>query len=252
MKMRELVSFVPLLTLIPALRAAPYFTDPFSGDSLNLSHWVPSTPFPDSSVLVADESLVLNNRGRVITTGHYPDPFELTMRFQITGTVFESFKIGLRTDGTTTNPPHEFDAGIFASFRIRSDPGDLLNNVTIYSQDHPIGELLAQGTFAMQLNTPYDLKIVDTGSSVSLFLNDFSAPFLTAASSAAYGHQVGFYNREGAGAGSFISAGAQVKVDFFEIMSARGVPDGNSTLGLLALVGVGGLLIQLRHERSRR
>jgi hypothetical protein len=200
--------------------------------------------------MVSGGDLILTNRGRVLTNGQFIKPYDVSFRFAFTGSQFDSFKVSLRTDGLTTNASQEYDRGIVASFRIRSDPSDPAgtnNNVSLYDENFPLGSTaLANGTFGFAAGQFYDVALRDTGSSVSLFLNGSSSPFLTAVSSSSYGHQIGVDNREGAGAGSYISAGSQVKLDYFAVKS---VPDDGSTM-LLLLLGCG--VMWAVHRRAPR
>lgn len=230
MKPHSSLILAALVGLFSVVRAGTItFNDSFNGSSLNTSNWTPSTPFSDSSAAVSGGNLVLNNRGRVLTTNGFSDPVDMLLAFQFTGSQYDSFHIVLRTDGSSNNAPGEFDNGIFATFRMKSDTGDTSNNVSLFSQQNPTGTQLGAGTFAMTEDQTYLIRILDTGSMINLFINDLSTPFLTAYTTDSYGSQIGLDNREGAGAGSGISAGSQVSIDFFSVTSK--VPE----LGVTAL-----------------
>lgn len=248
MNLRHAITMSALVGLLSATQAATItFNDFFNGAALNTADWSASTPFSDSLVGVSGGNLILNNRGRVLTDAGFNQPIDMLMGFQITGSQFDSFKIFLRTDGVSTNGSAEFDNGIFASFRLKSDTGQTSGNVTLSHQNHPasLGPL-ATGTYAMSLNESLLIRLTDDGTNVKLYINDLNNPFLIAANTATFGNQIGFYNREGAGAGSYISAGSQVKVDFVSITS--NVPDAGSSVLLVALgmLGLAGI-----HQRRR-
>lgn len=214
--------------------------DPFNGSSLNAANWTASTPFGDSSVAVTGGNLELTNRGRVLTNAGFSGTVDTLLAFQFTGSLYDSFHVVLRTDGASNNAPGEFDNGIFATFRMRSDTGDTSNNVFMFSQQNPNGVHLGLGTFAMSLNETYLIRLLDDGTNVSLFINDLVNPFMTVATTESYGNQIGLDNREGAGAGSGISAGSQVKVDFVAVH----VPEAGVTalylgLGLAGMLAIG-------------
>ncbi|MDB6095709.1 MAG: hypothetical protein JWM32_3271 [Verrucomicrobia bacterium] len=163
------------------------------------------------------------------------------MAFRFTGSLHDDLHVALRTDGTSTNLSGEFDSGLFANFSMQSDTGSPTGNISLGSYDYPNSSagILSLGTFSMVQNQTYLVRILDDGTNVSLFVNNLIIPFLTASSTASYGNQIGFYDREGAGAGSFISAGSQVKVDFFSVTGSpeevASVPEGGMTAAFLGL-----------------
>jgi len=84
-------------------------------------------------------------------------------------------------------------------------------------------------------STDYD------GSNIAVYFGDMQTPLLsTTEAFAPPGDQVGFYNREGAGNGSGISAGSQVQIQYISIET---VPEPSSVamfgVGILSLIGLG-------------
>ena len=247
MHLRSFISFAALAGLLSVARAdTTTLTDFFNGSSLDTTKWTASTPFPDSSVSVSGGNLILDNRGRVLSIAGFDEPIDLTMGFQITGNIHESFKVFLRTDGVSTNAPGEFDKGIFASFRIQSDTGQTTGNITLSQQNDPFSlGVLTTGTYSLALNQSNVIRLTDDGYNVKLYINDLANPFLSYSIADTFGDQIGFFNREGAGAGSFISAGSEVKVDFVSITS--NVPDAGTTAFL-----VGMTMLSLAAARKRQ
>jgi len=246
MHLRALISLAALAGLSSAVRAdTTTLTDFFNGSSLDTTKWTASTPFSDSSVSVSGGNLILDNRGRLLSKAGFDEPIDLTMGFQITGNIHESFKVFLRTDGVSTNAPGEFDRGIFASFRIQSDTGQASGNITLSQQNHPFSlGMLATGTYALALNQTNVIRLTDDGYNVSLYINDLANPFLSYSIADSFGNQIGFFNREGTGAGSGISAGSQVRVDFVSITS--NVPERGSTLIMLGMTVLGLVAARMR------
>lgn len=184
---------------------------------------------------VSNGNLILNNGGQVLTTGDFPGALDMTMVFSFTGNPYDSFRIALRTDGIVTGNRDLVDDGVWFSFRYETDPSDptgFKDNVSIVTGNLAGSTLLAIGTIPIEMNQPNLIRIVDTGSFVSLYINDLSSPFLTAATTADYGDKIAFTNREGAGNGSYISEGSQVSVDFFSVTA---VPDYGATAWYLGL-----------------
>jgi hypothetical protein len=235
MKARPLFCVAALVGLFNVSQAD--LIDSFNGSSLNTANWTASTPFSDSSVAVDAGNLLLTDRGRVLTNAGFSGTVDTLLAFEFTGSLYDSFHVVLRTDGASNNAPGEFDNGIFATFRMQSDPGDITGNVSLFSQQNPSVTQLAVGTFAMSLDQTYLVRLLDDGTNISLFINDLINPFLTVSTIDSYGSQIGLDNREGAGAGSYISAGSQVKVDFVSVTSH--VPDTGATALYLGFVFVG-------------
>jgi len=143
------------LSLLPFSHAdQTLLSDNFSGTSLNTSLWTAITPFSDSSVAVANNNLILTNRGQVLSNQSFPTDIDLSLAFEFTGSEYDSFTIATRTNGTETNGSAEFDGAIFVKFRITSDPSDpagTLDNITIEDENYPTGSAtLAQGTFPLR------------------------------------------------------------------------------------------------------
>jgi hypothetical protein len=231
---RPLLLLAALVGLLPIVHANTVtLNDSFNGSTIDSSVWTAKAPFSDSSTVETGGNLVLSNKGGMLTNIGFSDPVDMLMAFQFTGSTYDSFKIIMRTDGDSTNSNLEVDSGIVVSFRMQSDGGDTTNNVLLYDENYPVSfSPLATGTFGMTTDQTYLIRLLDTGSSVSLYINDLSTPFLTAATTSSYGDQIAFDNREGAGHGSGISAGSQVSIDFVSITS--NVPDMGATALYLA------------------
>ncbi len=221
-------------TSLSVADAQTLLNDNFPGTSLNTSNWSAITPVPGSSVAV-NNGLVLTDGGAVLTQTGFPSAIKIDMSFEFTGTQFDSFKLDTRTDGAMLlNNSGEFDQGIRVSFRMMSDTGQTADNVELDDIDYPTGQtLLGTGTFAMTQDQTYNIELLETNTSVSLFIDDFSTPFLTAATTSSYGDLIGLNNREGALAGSTISEGSQVTVNSFSVST---VPESGPTVIYLGLV----------------
>ncbi len=211
-----------------AARGQTFLSDTFPGTSLNTSNWSAITPVPGSSVAV-NNGLVLTDGGAVLTQTGFPSAIRIDMSFEFTGTQLDSFKLDTRTDGAMLlNNSGEFDQGIRVSFRMMSDTGQTSDNVELDDIDYPTGQtLLGTGTFAMAQDQTYNIELLETDTSVSLFIDDYSTPFLSAATTSSFGDLIGLNNREGALAGSGISEGSQVTIESFSVSA---VPDTGYTV----------------------
>lgn len=192
-------------------------SDDFSGSSLNATNWIPSTPLPGASVSVSN-GLILTDNGEVLTQSGFPTQIEIDLIFQFTGTLYDSFKIDTRTNGALFLTSGQFAQGIRASFRMMSDTGSTANNVELDDVQEGSQEVqLGLATYPMSQGQTYFVRIIETATNVSLYVNDFTNPLISAATTSSYGSQIGLSNREGAAAGSGISDGSQVTIKAFSV-----------------------------------
>jgi len=198
---------------IPLSYSDELLSDDFSGTSLNTSNWQALSPVAGATVAV-NNGLVLTNGGAVLSQSGFSDNIEINLGFEFTGTQYDSFKIFFGTPGAITNSAGVFDQGLFASFRMMTDPSDPTgtnDNVSLAYDDYPTtsGEF-GYGTIPMTTDTLYNVRIIEEGSDLSLYVDNFSTPILTTTIAAPYGDLIGLENRQGGAAGSSISEGSQV------------------------------------------
>lgn len=211
---------------ITALVLPKTYADSLTVDGITFSC---DAPFPDSLVCAIPDGVLLANHGSLLTSSS--GGTDLRFSFKFTGNSHDSLKINLRGDGQMTNVNREFDSGIFASFRVMDDRGSRSGNVSLYEQNWPVSyNDLIDGTFRINSNQQYDIRVLDTGTCVSLFINDLDHPFLTINCLTDYGDMVGFSNREGAGHESYISTNSQVEISNISMQS---VPDIESVIALM-------------------
>jgi hypothetical protein len=122
---------------------------------------------------------------------------------------------------------------VCVSFRIQEDTGNLIGNVALED-----AVVLTTGTISLTTNTFYTVRFVDTGSTLALYLNGDSTPFLTAATSSVYGDKVSAFNREGAGNNSYISAGSVSALDYLTVSNYSAVPEPSTYALFLSAVGM--------------
>ena len=248
--MKRPVAAFALIVLLPGQSVfAQYFTDMFTGTALNASFWRTLSPYSDSSVTQSGGAVALNNAGKLYSANPVNGTVDVTFKFAFTGSAFDSFRIFTRTLGIASNGK-AFDKGIACSFRLRSDTGQTANNIAIENQGLG-GVILTQGTFPMAASETYTVRVVDDGATVLLYVNNTAIPFLTATVSTVFGRLVGFENREGAGNGSSISAGSQIKISAFTVNTSSvvtvreivnvpfPVPDTTSHLVNMSTLGSG-------------
>lgn len=215
---------------------AQLLNDDFNDGNINPALWQTFTPFSDSSVLEAGGQLVFQNRGRVLTAMSFGSTVDLRGRFAFTGSSYDSFEVNLRAN---YNSQFGFTRGISASFRIQEDTGNLLNNVAINDTASVVGGTIGVATFPISHGTFYDFRFTDDGTHLALYVSDLGSPLLAVTYTMSYGNWIGLGNREGAGGGSFISAGSEVRLDSISL-----VPEPTSPT--ILLIGASGILFRRR------
>jgi hypothetical protein len=143
------------------------------------------------------------------------------------------FKTILRTDGTFQNNQYQETAnGIMIEITSSSNwDSDASRNVRIIDV---VNGNQVQGGLVLSMNTFYDFRIVDSGSSVSAYVGNLSQPLITLNTSATYGEKISFYNREEIGSINHVT-----QVDYISI-----VPEPTS----LTLTAVASLLFLGRRK----
>ena len=219
------------------------FSDPFNGTAIDTSKWNVNIPYSDSAVFLENGELVFRNGGSLITKNPLPTSITLSGSFRFTGSMWDRFSINLRSNGNLRFGTF----GTYASdiyVEIQHTGGESsgpIKNVTI-SHDgiahYDQGQFGAFGRF--ESNTAYDFKIEDTGLNVSVYVNDFITPLVTATTSTREGFFIAIGNREGGGNGSWISNGSELRLDNISI-----IPEPSS----LSLLFAGGAVFAAARRR---
>ena len=219
MKLRPILFFVTVLTATGQLLAqTTVLTDDFNDGVVDTTKWTLETPFGDSSVSEASGYVEFQNRGRITSKIGVDAPYEVRGRFQLSNVERSNIKIVLRSDGVDL-PGASETQGVAIRFQVRED-ASIANQIAIFHND-----LSGTQTGSAQLTTPlsldqwYDFRIVDNGARVSLFFDGATAETLGLDTSWSAGDLISIYNREGAAAGSSISAGGIARVDRFSAES---------------------------------
>lgn len=237
--MRNNASFYSKCFLAVAVSSqlAAYATalnDNFEDGFIDPALWQVGAPFSDSALFESGGYAVFQNRGRLLTASDLSEALDIQGRFRFIGNEHDNFTVALRTDGAATVPHGSFDRGIFVEFVIQNDAGDRSKNifVNVLNQDFAPHIPLGSVGYPIILNYFVDFRITDDGTTISVYADDLIYPALVVSDSTDFGNKLGFFNRKGAGAGSVISAGSIVELDFVRVNS---VPDGAEYAELLAM-----------------
>ena len=211
-------------------------TDSFDGSLIDASKWQALAPLSDSSITVSNGNAVFFQRGILITQQNLPSSYIIEGRFTFSGGPNDMFHINLRTDGALMQDWWNFPNDVYVGFnRTLGDPGVAgVNNVRLQAY----GETLKSFTFVNDVY--YEFKIIDTGSSITLFLDDLSVPFLTTDTTMGSGNKIGIQNR--GYVPWFPTYDNQVKLDYLTIS----VPEPSS----LSLLIAGGAVLMARRRRE--
>lgn len=195
------------------MAAQVLLTDNFDGSTVDTSKWSVVTPFSDSFVTQSGGYVQVEDAGRITTQSAFADAVEITGRIQLSNNARNNSKIVLRTDGAQYFSEVK---GVAIQFSPQLDNGSFSNQLGIFT----IGELAQASTSLttpVALDTWYDFRIVDTGTSVELYWNGAITPSLTLVTSYRAGSKISFYSREGSGNGSAISNNGRGRLDFFTV-----------------------------------
>ena len=211
--------------------------DDFAGPQLDSAKWIANTPYSDSVSTLENGYLKLRNGGGIITANNQGTYINMTGQFTYTGSSYDQFGIMLRADNSLRFGSYgTFNHGIYIGFNLRSgDQGGFDSNIKI--QDL-ITQTISVGSFTLDVGSTFNFKVLDTGSQVSVFINDFTNPVVSATTSSREGELIAFQNREGAGNGSYISAGSETHLDNISI-----VPEPSSSAMTLLLFAIGGCFV---------
>jgi hypothetical protein len=202
--------------------------------------WNVTTPYADSSVREVGGYAEVVNRGTLVSASQFLGPLTVSGRLLISNNAFSNAKVVLRSDGSTIGAQELM--GVALQVQVCEDTG-LRNQLSLFTIGAPVVQSVSTDR-SLSLNTWYDFALIDNGTSIQLFWDSSSVPLLELMTSWSPGGRVGFYNREGGSAGSFISAGGAARLDFLSVASA--VPEP-SAFGL-----AGAAIIALAITRNRR
>ena len=174
---------------------------------MNTSLWSVVLPYGDSSVTEAGGYVSIENNGRLTTQCTMPRAYRISGTFLMANNPYNNFKVVLRTNGV---PIASEAKGIAIQFNVQTDPagGGLTDqNVRIISIYDPQGDFTTPYMSAsLKLGSWHTFVITDNGIDINLYFDGSYTPKVTAHSTFSVGNKVTFYNREGAGGGSSISA----------------------------------------------
>ena len=235
-----------LLILIASafqLRAGALLIDDFNSAPIDTSNWVVNVPYSDSAVFLDHGEIVFRNGGSLITKTPLSEYSVITGSFRFTGSIWDRFSINLRANGNYRVGSYgTYASDIYVEIQhTGGESGGPIRNVTLSHDGIAHYDQVQYGPFGrFESNTSYSFKIEDTGTTINVFIENFTTPLLSGTSLTRDGYFIAIGNREGAGNGSSISAGSELRIDSITI-----IPEP-SALSLLVF----GLGVVLRRRRG--
>ena len=170
-----------------ALASFPSVTleDSFEGGAVDLTNWIVSLPFSDSSVIPNDGSVTLNNNGQIAATTTVKAPYTIVLE-DVSMSSWEVLSITIRSDGFIP-PGQEVAPGIRFNFWNHNGHAGAF----FYPAGIEGGEGLSSGTFSK--SSTYKIKITDDGYNFILWVND--ALIFSGESSLSAGNKITIFNR---------------------------------------------------------
>jgi hypothetical protein len=177
-------------------------SDDFNGTAINTNVWTVIIPFCDSEMYETNGVAVFKNCGTLLSKLTLPSRIQVNGRFLLTNSDFGKFEIYTRTSGATATDG-QITNGVQVQFLYQTDNGTPgLDTVTIGNSTTNVS-----ANYPIALNTFYNFQITDDGTNVSVYLQNSSNPILSMPATNHDGALLGMQCREGACAGSTISAG---------------------------------------------
>lgn len=198
-------------------------SDSFSGNSIDATKWTTSLPYGDSAVTQANGQLTSANRGYLTSVNSFTGPIEIDATITLTGW-HTAANIIWKTDGTHSGGSSEPTNGLSLG----------LHDETQTMWVRQIGGPSASLNMPVPLGTPITIRIEDTGSSVSVYVNGSATPSLQLASYdptvLGSNGKIDFYSRESAYTAGPVSAGLSA----FSVTSGSGSSGGSNEIATVA------------------
>lgn len=159
--------------------------DEFDDDAIDGELWSTYLPFPSSSVVESSGALTLQSRGMLLTTEEARGAYEVRGRFRMQNPV-DHLRIVLRSDLTVLDPVYKDLNGVIVAIEAGGQ---------VFIAEVGKGAM-AVTNVSVGAGRWIDLRIVDRGGVISLYLDSDPSPLLQARSNHRPGRSIAFYNRE--------------------------------------------------------
>ncbi len=184
---------------------------------LDTNTWDALTPFCDSQMTLTNGSAFFLNRGILVSQSNFPTSIEIRGSFEFVGNTDDQFEVNLRTDGTLVNPAKNFPLGAYVHFGGGDIALNAPNNVGIHDD---IAGTSAPTNFTFAPNTFYNFRIIDDGTSITLYLDNLTTPFVTLSTTNRQGsatNRIDMENSRGSCGGSQVTDGAGIVLKSFTV-----------------------------------
>lgn len=173
--------------LVAAAANAQLLFDDFNDTAIDSSKWSTITRAAGASVSESGGSAKLHNRGTLISLQNFTT-YDITGRFQFTGSGSDRFIAWTRTSGISTNVHSDLDDGVV--FRFQQD----ISKVGIDVWNSPVNQTLAEAPVSLPNNTWFNYRVTDDSTNVALYFNDLNTPAITASTNFISGNKAAFNN----------------------------------------------------------
>ncbi len=175
---------VPISSAVEA-----FFSDQFASNAIDSARWQVGLPFtnpPASTVRMTNGMVELFRRGILEASSPFPTAFDLEGHFRFVGEA-DSLTIVFRSDLSVTNQAER--RGVQAALQ--------QGTARLFLVPDPFTTTPIAGTYTIGRDTNVAFRITDNGQTVSLFVQDFFQPIVTATITNRRGDRVAVYNLNG-------------------------------------------------------
>lgn len=208
----------------PSIKHLNSLSDDFDAQKIDTTLWAQFLPWTDSRISLHSGRLRLENTGTLVTKHQLKLPITIEGRFRFLGNPTDTFRVAWRfNDFEKDRSEFKYVAVQFQIVGVTQKLGEANLSFTGPSK------IASLGSHPIELGKWVKFTIQDDGRIIRLFMGDRKPPTIMANTTLHFGNRIAVFNREGEGAGSFISAGSVVEIDY---LNATHTPNKTSRQSL--------------------
>ncbi len=225
--LKELIFFLTVsLTLLLTKGEAQVLSDDFNGMTVNTNIWNVILPFAQSQITESGGSLTMTGKGTLATVAGFNSPYEISGSVTLNNSL-EHFSIVLRSDLSVWPPDAGYDEFTGINVVFSADGNQISIQQFDPSNQNPT--FLALTNFNISVGQPYNFKIIDTGTRISLAIN--GTTLLTGQSTFSTGNKIAFRSREFSNTSSSLDYVSITATPTVEIQKAVYLTSNNLIIG---------------------